>query len=240
MQIDILFEDQDLVIINKPAGILTVADRYNMESLHLQSLLRKRYGEIFTVHRLDRDTSGVIVFAKNAETHKLLSALFESRDIEKYYLAFVQGQTPPDGEIETFLAESQHVQGKMVVSKKGKWSHTSFRTIENFKTASFLKVRIHTGRMHQIRVHMQHIGHALLVDPQYGGQEALYLSELKGRKYRPTKDEDGERPLVYRLTLHAYQLKFAHPITGEQLEIVADLPKDLRALLNQLQKWQRL
>lgn len=235
-QIEILYEDDHLVVVNKSAGMLTVADRFQQESVHLQSLLRKKYGEIFTVHRLDKDTSGLVVFAKNAECHRILSMAFEERDVHKIYYAIVDGQLAEEGSIDEPLALSESRPGTMKVYKKGKPSLTTFKTLERYEWFSVAEVTLHTGRMHQIRVHMAHIGHPLFIDPIYGRRDAFYLSEWKGRKYKSGKFSDEERPLIARLTLHAWKLDFNHPFTGEKMHMEAPIPKDLRALINQAKK----
>jgi 23S rRNA pseudouridine1911/1915/1917 synthase len=234
--IDIIYEDDDIVILNKEAGMLTVADRFQIESYHLQSALRKKYGEIFTVHRLDRDTSGVICFAKNAECHKILSEKFEHRDIEKYYIALVEGSAPDEGIIDEPLAMSETKPGTMKVHRRGKPSYTTYEKLQDFGLFSVLNVRIYTGRMHQIRVHLAYVGLPLFIDPIYGRRENFMLSELKGKKYRIGKHTEEEKPLISRLTLHAAKLVINHPRTGERMTFEAPLPKDIRALINQAEK----
>jgi 23S rRNA pseudouridine1911/1915/1917 synthase len=234
--LEIIYEDNAIVVVNKPAGLLTVADRFQIESYHMQSILRKKYGEIFTIHRLDRDTSGVICFAKNAEVHKVMSEAFEHRDIEKYYFAIVEGSAPESGEIDEPLVASETKAGTMKVHKKGKPSFTTFQRIEDYELCSTLDVRIHTGRMHQIRVHLNHIGYPLFIDPIYGRRTEFKLSELKGKKYRIGKFTEEEKPLLSRLTLHAKKLVMKHPVTGMKMTFEAELPKDLKALINQLEK----
>lgn len=231
--LDILFEDEHLVVVNKAAGMLTVADRFQQESVHLQSLLRKKYGEIFTIHRLDKDTSGLVVFAKDAESHRALSLAFEQRDVQKVYLALADGQLADEGSIDEPLALSESRPGTMKVYKKGKPSLTTFRTLHRYEWFSELEVTLHTGRMHQIRVHLAHIGHPLFVDPVYGRRAEFYLSEWKGRKYKTGKFSEGERPLINRLTLHAWKLDLIHPVTGKKMHFEAEIPKDIRALLKQ-------
>jgi 23S rRNA pseudouridine955/2504/2580 synthase/23S rRNA pseudouridine1911/1915/1917 synthase len=236
VKIDIIYKDEYIVIINKSAGMLTVADRLNIENVHLQSLLRLKYGEIFTIHRLDRDTSGAIIFAKDAESHKILSEQFETRDVQKHYLAIVDGTPPEYGLIDEPLAESQTKRGVMKVYKKGKPSLTEYNVVKQFGRCSLIAVLIHTGRMHQIRVHMAHIGHPLFVDAVYGRREAFYLSELKGRKFKLRKLEEEERPHISRQTLHSHILKIHYPKTGEKMSFEATVPKDMAALIKQLEK----
>lgn len=236
MKLDILYEDDHMVVINKEAGMLTVADRWNQQSLHLQSYLRNKYGEIFTIHRLDKDTSGVICFAKNAEAHKILSEKFETRDIDKTYIALVSGSLEDEGEIDAPLVLSETKPGTTIVHKKGKPSFTTYKVINRYSLFSTVEVKIHTGRMHQIRVHMAHIGCPLFIDPVYGRRSEFFLSEIKGRRYRQGKfSEENERPLMSRLSLHSLRLSFDHPVTGEQMIFEAPLPKDIKAVIKQME-----
>lgn len=234
---EILFEDEYMIAVNKPAGILTIPDRFNAEIPNLVKGLKQKYPELIPVHRLDKFTSGVILFAKDAETHKLLSASFESREIEKYYIAIVDGvPSPESGRIEVPLSESTVTRGKMLVHKRGKASLTDFKILKSFKIFSLLYIRIHTGRMHQIRVHMQYLGNPLIVDPLYGNREAFFLSEIKHKKFNTGKS-DEERPLLSRQPLHAEKLVIHHPYTSEKIEITAELPKDMEATIHQMEKW---
>lgn len=234
--LDIIYEDNYLVVVNKAAGMLTVADRFQQESVHLQSILRNKYGQIFTIHRLDRETSGIICFAKDAETHRLLSQIFEEREVEKYYAAFVEGCPPKEGIINEPLAMSETRPGTMKVYKKGKPSLTTFELVKSFQSFSHLRIRIHTGRMHQIRVHLAFIGFPLFIDSLYGRRTEFKLSELKGKKYRIGKFGEEEKPLISRLTLHAEELSFIHPHTNEKIKFQAALPKDMKALIQQAEK----
>ncbi|MGN6617665.1 MAG: RluA family pseudouridine synthase [Ilyomonas sp.] len=230
---DIILEDEHLIAINKKAGMLSVPDRKQSE-ISLKDILLKEFGEIYTVHRLDKETSGVIVFAKSAEAHAALSQLFESRNAEKYYYGLVHGVViPPSGNIDEPIAEHPAKNGKMIVNKKGKPSLTNYETEEQFRLFAWMKFQIHTGRTHQIRVHMQHIGHSIVCDDLYGNGEPVYLSSLK-RNYHLSKKEEAERPVLSRLALHAALLKFT--LFEKEYEFEAPLPKDLRALLQQLRK----
>ncbi len=236
-QLEILFEDTDLVAVNKPSGILSIPDRYDASKPNMFAMLKRIHEEIFIVHRIDRETSGILLFAKSAEAHKELNRQFEQRLVEKKYLAVVDGKVlPPEGTIDLPLAPSKSQAGRMVVANKGKEAISHFRTIEGFKRFTLLKVKIETGRMHQIRVHLQSIRHPLLVDPFYGKREAFYLSEIKGKQYNKGKYEE-ERPFITRPPLHAAELSFQHPITKETIKLEAPIPKDIKALLNQLRKW---
>lgn len=234
--LEILFEDNDFVIINKPAGLLTLPDRFDQSIPNLYNILKSRYERIWTIHRLDADTSGVIVFAKNQEAHRDLSKKFEKRDVKKIYLAIVNGVLgAKNHSINLPLAERKDKKGTMKVYKyKGKKAITNYRVIEEFRNFSLVEIELFTGRMHQIRVHFQAIGHPLVVDPVYGGREAFYLSEIKPSYIK--KEDIEEKPLINRLTLHAKSLEFIHYRINKAIKIEAPLPKDFRALLNQLRK----
>ena len=231
---EIILENDNFVVLNKPAGLLTVPDREQKE-ISLKQILNNKYGKIFVVHRLDRDTSGVIIFAKNDATHKYLSQLFEGREVQKFYTGLVHGTLPnKSGTIEAAITEHPVVKGKMVIHRKGKNSITDYEVQEEFGLFSWVKFQLHTGRTHQIRLHMQHIGHPIVCDELYGDGKPILLSSIK-RKYKLSQHDDEERPMLNRLALHSYRLKFTDA-DGKVIGLVAELPKDIRALLQQLKK----
>lgn len=228
----VVYQDENFIAINKPSGVLTIPDR--MGNVSLKDYLLGAFSEIFTVHRLDRDTSGIVVFAKNETSHKQLSQLFEGRDVEKYYQGLVLGKLVEDkGTIDAAIMEHPVTKGLMVTNKKGKPSQTDYEVLENFRFFSWLQFQIHTGRTHQIRVHMKHIGHPIVCDELYGDGKPIFLSSLK-KKFKLSKDEEQERPILSRLALHSYRLKFK--LNSQEFELEAPLPKDLRACLQQLKK----
>lgn len=233
----IVAEDEHIIAVNKESGVLTIPDREGKEA-SLKDALKQRCGVIFTVHRLDRDTSGIVVFAKNEKTHKHLSQQFEHRETKKIYAGLVLG-TPfkTTGIIEEPIGEHPFKKGMMTTHKKGKPSVTEYEVMENFKMFSWMHYRIHTGRTHQIRVHMKHIGNPLVCDPLYGDGRPVLISQLK-QHYKLSQNEEEERPILNRLALHAFQLSFTGE-DGKAYALEAPLPKDLRAVLNQLQKWKK-
>lgn len=229
---EVLFEDEDLLIINKSSGIPVLPERQNQEHESIRGLAEKKYGKVYIVHRIDRDTSGILCLAKHADAHKAMNKLFLERKVEKTYLAIVDGTTPePQGKIDFAIFQDKN---KNRIDPKGKTSLSLYKTIEQFKHYSLVEIDLKTGRQHQIRLHMRAIGNPLMVDDKYGDREEFYLSSIK-RKFN--RKEGEERPLLNRLSLHAYSLSFEHPNSGLLLSLKAPLPKDLQATLNQLRKW---
>ena len=229
----IILENDAFIALNKPAGLLSIPDREGKE-VSLKRLLQEQYPSIFTVHRLDKDTSGLIVFAKNAIAHQQLSVLFEGREVKKIYLGLVHNAPVNDtGSIDIGIQEQFGKVGVMMTHQKGKPSLTDYKVLEKFRLYSWMQFQIHTGRTHQIRVHMKHIGNPIVCDPVYGDGLPVLLSAIK-KKYKLSKHEQEERPILNRLALHSYQLSFT--LNEEQFTLEAPLPKDLRALLQQLRK----
>ncbi len=239
LKMTILYEDEHLLVVEKPAGLLTIPDRSgNPDNLYAK--LQKRYGVVFIVHRLDRETSGVLCFARNEVAHRHLSMQFEHHTTDKFYHVLVDGQLHhEEGEIDKPIGEHPVISGKMAILSSGKPSLTFYRVLERFKGFTLVEVLIKTGRTHQIRVHFQSIGYPLAVDALYGQRPALFLSEIKGKKYKSGKNTEDERPLLDRVSLHASRLRLDHPVTGERLEFKSELPKDFAATLNQLRKWSK-
>ncbi|MBX2935063.1 MAG: RluA family pseudouridine synthase [Ferruginibacter sp.] len=232
--LDIVYECNEFVAINKPAGLLSIPDREQTQ-VSLKDMLIEKYGSIFTVHRLDKDTSGLIIFAKTEAAHKYLSNLFEGRQIEKYYQGLVLGiPSVKKGIIDAPIAEHSLQKGVYIVQKRGKPSVTGYEVIQEHKYFSLLQFQLHTGRTHQIRVHCKNMGHPLACDEIYGDGKPVLLSSIK-KKFKLSKKEDEERPMLNRLALHSFQLKFTD-INGKVIDLQAELPKDIRALLQQLQK----
>lgn len=233
---EIIFENDHFVAINKPAGLLSIPDREQTQT-SLKDLLIARYGKIFTVHRLDRDTSGMIVFAKDEQTHKYLSQLFESREVEKYYRAVVLGCPAVEkGSIDAPISEHLVHKGTMVVHRNGKPSLTDYEVIEGHRSYSLVEFRLHTGRTHQIRVHAKNIGHPIACDELYGDGKPVLLSSLK-KKFKLSKHDEEEKPMISRLALHSYKLVFKEE-DGTVHELIAPVPKEFRALFQQLSKLQ--
>ena len=236
MQLAIIQETASWIALNKPAGLLSIPDRKGKD-VSLKSILQEKYGEIFTIHRLDKETSGVILFAKNADAHRYFSQKFEERAVEKIYLGLVNGVLQEkEGTIDSPIGEHPSKRGLMAVVKKGKPSITDYLVKEEFGKYSLVEFNIHTGRTHQIRVHMQSLGHPIVCDDLYGDDKPVFISSIK-RNFKLSKAEEEERPILNRLGLHASKLAFTDE-EGKEYSLEAELPKDMRALLQQLRKWR--
>jgi len=232
---EIIFENEYFVALNKPSGLLSVPDREQKET-SLKDLLIKKYKRIFTVHRLDRGTSGLIVFAKDENTHRFLSGIFEERKVLKLYQGLVHGSTASErGSVDIPMMEHPSKNGTMVTNRKGKAALTDYETIEKFGRYSWMQFRIHTGRTHQIRVHMKHLGNPIVCDELYSNGKPLLLSSIK-KNFKLSKNAEEETPLLNRLALHSLRLEFEDE-KGKLNTLEAPLPKDLRATLQQLHKW---
>lgn len=230
----IIAETENWVAVNKPSGLLSIPDREGKET-SLKTLLKEKYGEIFTVHRIDKDTSGLIIFAKNEAAHKHLSKQFEDRQTKKIYLGLVTGSpSVKTGRIDSPIAEHPALNGTMIIHRKGKEALTDYEVLEDFSIYSLVRFQIHTGRTHQIRIHMKDIGHPIVCDVLYGDGKPILISALK-KKYNLSRNELEERPILGRLALHAFQLAFKD-IDGKSIELEAPLHKDMRATMQQLTK----
>lgn len=231
---EVIFENDSFIAINKPAGLLSIPDRVQSEP-SLKDMLLEKYGSIFTVHRLDKDTSGIILFAKTEAAHKYFSRLFDERKIEKYYQGLVIGcPAQKKGTLDAPISEHPTQKGLMVVHRKGKPSVTDYEVLEDLKQFSLIQFQLHTGRTHQIRVHCRNMGHPLACDELYGDGKPILLSSLK-KKFKLSRHDEEERPMLNRLALHSYRLKFTDT-DGKLIDLEAELPKDIRALIQQLKK----
>jgi 23S rRNA pseudouridine1911/1915/1917 synthase len=234
LQPTILHHDEAIIVIEKPAGLLAIPDRYDQSRSSALTWLRARVGEVLVVHRIDRDTSGVMLFARTAEAHATLNSQFEGRSVEKEYDAVVDGTVAgEEGTIDAPIGPDARHEGQMRVDlTRGKPSVTDYNVLQRFRGFTRVRAMPHTGRQHQIRVHFASLGHPLTVDPLYGTRESFMLSSVK-KNYRTSGDE---RPLIARLTLHAARLSFDHPITRVRATFDCAMPKDMRALITQLSK----
>lgn len=232
----VLYVDEALLVVNKPAGLPSLPDGYNFRLPHLKSLLEPGYGHLWIVHRLDRDTSGLMVLARSAAAHRSLNLQFEARQVEKCYHAVVCGQ--PAWQVKTVglpLRPNGDRRHRTVVdSRQGKPALTDFSVVDRWGSFCFLEALPRTGRAHQIRAHLAALGLPILGDSLYGGQEALFLSMLKPG-FSP--GAAPEPALIRRCALHAHSLALNHPTSGEMLRLVAPYPKDFNAVLRMLRRY---
>ena len=225
----IAYEDEHLLVIDKPSGLLVLPDRFDRSLPNLYEGLRSELGEVFVVHRIDRETSGLLVFGKNARAHAALSMLFEDREVDKTYVALSRGVSGrPDGEI---CAPIPVRKDGIVVERA---SESRYRVIEAFRGHCLLEVKPLTGRTHQIRIHLASIGLPIVADALHGDGRPFYLSDIKA-SYRP--GPEGERPLLARTALHAAELRFTHPLSAQALVLCSALPKDIRSAVRALRKY---
>lgn len=211
-RLDILFEDKNLLVINKPAHLLTIStDNEKERTLFHKVYLycNKKNQKVFIVHRLDKDTSGLIIFAKNEKVKNLLQKNWDS--VKRGYIAIVDGIIEnKEKTLKNYLAETKTLMTYVTDSKNGKIALTHYRKVRTNKLYSLLDIEILTGRKNQIRVQLNEIGHPILGDRKYG---------------------NGKDP-IRRLCLHAYKLEFTHPITNEVLKFETDVPNSFVNLIN--------
>ena len=228
MALDIVFEDEHLLVVDKPAGLVVHPAAGNLDGTLVNALLHHCAGRLSgiggvarpgIVHRIDKDTSGLLVVAKTDRAHAGLAAQFQKHTIGRRYKAVVSGiPTPPAGRIETNLARSEANRQKIAVVNppRGRHAITHFKVLQPFAKAALVECRLETGRTHQVRVHMAHIGHPLVGDPAYGqGRHAELCRKLN----------------FHRQALHAAHLEFEHPISREILAFESPTPHDIQELL---------
>jgi len=226
----VLFEDEDLLALNKPAGLLVLPDRWDaaqpnlLDRLNTGSSAGAAPARYYVVHRIDRDTSGVLLFARNPAAHRALSMQFSDRRVRKTYEALLEGALDGEmGMIDQPLAPDPRRRGAVRVDAAGKPAQTEYHLLARGRGFSWVRAFPRTGRTHQLRVYFAALGHPLGVDPLYGRCPALYRSDLTGGPR--TADEP---PLLGRLSLHAAELEFVHPRSGRRGAVAAPLPEDLR------------
>lgn len=232
----ILWEDEHLLVVDKPPGLLSLPDGYDPEIPHVTELLRPTCGPLWIVHRLDKETSGLMVLARSAQAHRALNKQFTRRKVSKSYHALVLGL--PLWEQETIqlplLPDGDRRHRTQVDPQNGKASQTGVRVMEVYGKYALVEAIPHTGRPHQIRAHLAALDHPIAVDSLYGDGKPVLLSHIKA-EYRPGRRP--ERPLLNRLGLHAREIRFDHPITRQRMAFEAPYPKDLRITLRQLAKY---
>ena len=223
LPLDILFEDDDLLVLNKPPGMVVHPSAGHEESTLVNALLHHCAGQLSgiggvarpgIVHRLDKETSGCLVVAKNDPAHLALSAQFAGREVEKVYHAIVCGTvTPEKGDIRAAIARHPTHRKRMTVTDgSGRDAWTSYRVLERLREATLVEALPHTGRTHQVRVHFKHLGFPIVGDVTYGNRQNKRLTELTGYT-------------APRQMLHAHKLAFNHPRTGKRVSFEAPWPE---------------
>jgi RluA family pseudouridine synthase len=236
IEIYTLYLDDSYLAVNKPAGLPSLPDGYDSSAPHLKGLLEPLYGRLWIVHRLDRDTSGVLLLARSAVAHRELNRRFEQRQVVKRYHAVICGC--PDWEQKEvrlpLRPDGDRRHRTIVDEQRGKPSTTEFHLLARLGRYALVEASPHTGRTHQIRAHLSAIGLPILGDTLYGGQAGLYTSMLKPGF---TCGSQKECALIERSALHAFSLDLAHPERVENLHLEAPYPKDFKATLRMLQRY---
>ena len=239
--LDILYQDEFLAVINKPANMVVHPAKGNWSGTlvnalqwHFREHLSSGSGYLRAgiVHRLDKDTSGVILVAKDDVTHRALSMQFETRKVFKEYVALARGELDRDSDyIDGAIKMHPHDRIKMIVSSDpdAKPALSYYEVLERFRGFTLVKFQPRTGRTHQIRVHLLHVGCPVLADKVYGGRDHMNLSELVSEL-----SEEQDEVLISRQALHAFRLRFQHPRSGDWIEAEAPLPPDMRKTLEAL------
>jgi RluA family pseudouridine synthase len=215
----VLWKDSQLLVVNKPAGLLSLPDGYDPQKPHLRSVLESSYGRLWIVHRLDRECSGVLVLARTAEVHRALNAQFEHRQIVKVYNALVAGDPPWNERVMKLKlrADGDRRHRTIVDARRGKSAETSCRVLRRFRECALLEATPKTGRPHQIRAHLAAKGHPVVGDPLYGNRD------------------HPAHTIMDRLGLHAQALTLEHPGSGEPQRFEAPPPLDLQEVLEALE-----
>lgn len=214
----IIHADEHILVINKPAGIPVLPDGWEKDAPYLVKMLEEEFGKIWIVHRLDKTTSGVMVFARTAESHRALNIQFENHEAEKVYHAIMEGEPKWNEKVAKFplRANVGKKHRTAVDDKNGKPSETRYRILKRYQEAALVEARPMTGRTHQVRVHAYALGHPLLGDTLYSVYGA------------------SETDLIARPALHAYSLTITHPVTQERLAFKAEHPEDFVSALKRL------
>lgn len=212
MALNIIHIDNDVIVLSKPAGLSVLPDGWEKDSSYLVKILEEEYGKVFIVHRLDKTTSGVMVFARTAEAHRSLNIQFDKHEAKKIYRAIAEGNPNWDEKIakHPLRINVGHKHRTMVDDKNGKPCETRFKVLKRYADHVLLQAELMTGRTHQIRVHAYALGHPLLGDVLYSAEET---------------------DIIARPALHAYSLAFTHPQTNERLTFTAPYPTDFESAL---------
>lgn len=212
---EIIFSDSDILVVNKPAGLSVLPEGWDKDAPYLVKLLEEKYEKVWVVHRIDKSTSGIVIFALTADAHRSLNIQFEKHQVEKKYHAIFNGVPKWDEKTakHPLRVNVGHKHRTMVDDRKGVRSETRFKLLERWQASALVEAMPMTGRTHQIRVHAYALGHPLLGDILYSAPETDVIS---------------------RAALHAFSLKFNHPVTGKMMSFQADYPNDFQKAVNTL------
>ncbi len=229
--LDVVYEDDELLVVNKPPGLVVHPGAGNREHTLLNALLHHyppaaQLPRAGIVHRLDKDTSGLLVVAKTERTRQRLIRALAKRTVEREYVAIVNGVLVAGGNIDAPIGRHAHDRLRMAVTESGKPAATQYRVLKRYRAHTLLQLKLESGRMHQIRVHMAHLHFPIVGDPVYGGRLRL----PKGAGERLTEALRGFK----RQALHAAKLALVHPVTGERMQWAASVPADMGALMEAL------
>ena len=230
----ILFEDKDYILINKPAGIASLKERGNSQKANLLDLARNYTSVAFLCHRIDKYTSGGLLFAKNEESLRNASVQFQRREVTKVYHALVHGVADlKDTTVDLPIWIDQRNRKVRIDKQNGKKSKTIFNTIKQYNDFSLIACTLESGRMHQIRIHLSHLSFPIVGDHLYGGKDVL-LSDIK-HKFNFNRTGE-EQPIIKRFALHAFKLGFKN-LKGEIMEFEIPYPKDFKVLEKMFSKY---
>ena len=231
MALDIVHQDAHLLVIDKPAGLVVHPGAGNREGTLVNALVHldasaARLPRAGLVHRLDKNTTGLMVIARTLEAHTSLVRLMARREVHRGYEAVVHGIPPPSGSVDAPIGRNRTIRTRMSVSAGGREARTHYRRLAAFRSHSHLALQLDTGRTHQIRVHMAHLSHPIVGDREYGGVRPTPAGMLEAA----ARAVSG----MTRQALHARRLQFQHPVTGEVLDLHSPLPRDMARLLDAL------
>jgi len=233
MGIEIIYQDEALLVINKPAGLATLPDGYNPSLPHIKGLLEQQFGSLWIVHRLDKDTSGVLLLARTAAAHRFLNTQFEQHLVSKVYHALAVGNPEwKEKTVDLPLRANGDRQHRTVVDPQhGKPAVTHLKVLERFGRYCLLEAIPETGRTHQIRAHLSALGLVIMGDKLYKLRTA---DRDKGRSFSASPEQEAMTVFPVGMGLHARSLEVTHPVTGERLKFVAPYPEYWLAIVEQL------